>query len=104
MSGRRAGLGARQHHLALAQVAGESCRAQERIARLGIAPELLQQVATYRRQRRVIALLWFRRQGREMAAFGPLEALDQAPQLRWREITPVGEDLRLIARPRGWSL
>lgn len=43
-------------------------------------------------------------QGREMAAFGPLEALDQAPQLRWREITPVGEDLRLIARPRGWSL
>ncbi len=43
-------------------------------------------------------------QGREMAAFGPLEALDQAPQLRWREITPVGEDLRLIARPRGLSL
>jgi diaminohydroxyphosphoribosylaminopyrimidine deaminase/5-amino-6-(5-phosphoribosylamino)uracil reductase len=43
-------------------------------------------------------------QGREMAAFGPLEALDQAPQLRWREITAVGEDLRLIARPRGWSL
>lgn len=43
-------------------------------------------------------------QGREMAAFGPLEGLDQAPQLRWREITPVGEDLRLIARPRGWSL
>lgn len=43
-------------------------------------------------------------QGREMAAFGPLESLDQAPQLRWREITPVGEDLRLIARPRGWSL
>lgn len=43
-------------------------------------------------------------QGREVAAFGPLEALDQAPQLRWREITPVGEDLRLIARPRGWSL
>lgn len=43
-------------------------------------------------------------QGREMAAFGPLEALDQAPQLRWREVTPVGEDLRLIARPRGWSL
>lgn len=43
-------------------------------------------------------------QGREMAAFGPLESLDQAPQLRWREVTPVGEDLRLIARPRGWSL
>lgn len=43
-------------------------------------------------------------QGREMAAFGPLEALDQATQLRWREITPVGEDLRLIARPHGWSL
>jgi diaminohydroxyphosphoribosylaminopyrimidine deaminase/5-amino-6-(5-phosphoribosylamino)uracil reductase len=43
-------------------------------------------------------------QGREMAAFGPLDSLDEAPQLLWREITPVGEDLRLIARPRGWSL
>jgi diaminohydroxyphosphoribosylaminopyrimidine deaminase/5-amino-6-(5-phosphoribosylamino)uracil reductase len=43
-------------------------------------------------------------QGREMAAFGPLDSLDEAPQLLWREITPVGEDLRLIARPRGWAL
>lgn len=43
-------------------------------------------------------------QGREMAAFGPLDSLDEAPQLLWREITPVGEDLRLIARPRGWTL
>lgn len=43
-------------------------------------------------------------QGREMAAFGPLNSLDEAPQLLWREITPVGEDLRLIARPRGWAL
>jgi diaminohydroxyphosphoribosylaminopyrimidine deaminase/5-amino-6-(5-phosphoribosylamino)uracil reductase len=43
-------------------------------------------------------------QGREMAAFGPLNSLDEAPQLLWREITRVGEDLRLIARPRGWAL
>lgn len=43
-------------------------------------------------------------QGREMAAFGPLDSLDEAPQLLWREIAPVGEDLRLIARPRGWAL
>lgn len=38
--------------------------------------------------------------GREFAAFGPLTRLDDAPRLRWTDITPVGDDLRLRARPR----
>lgn len=38
--------------------------------------------------------------GREMAAFGPLESLDQALQWRWIDSQMVGEDLRLRARPR----
>ncbi len=37
--------------------------------------------------------------GRELAAFGPLEALQDALALRFVSVTPVGDDLRLIARP-----
>ena len=37
--------------------------------------------------------------GRELAAFGPLERLQDALALRFVSVTPVGEDLRLIARP-----
>ena len=37
--------------------------------------------------------------GRELAAFGPLEALRDALALRFVSVTPIGEDLRLIARP-----
>ncbi|MEJ6004141.1 bifunctional diaminohydroxyphosphoribosylaminopyrimidine deaminase/5-amino-6-(5-phosphoribosylamino)uracil reductase RibD [Paucibacter sp. AS339] len=37
--------------------------------------------------------------GREMAAFGPLEDLDQALQWHWVDSQMVGEDLRLRARP-----
>lgn len=39
--------------------------------------------------------------GRELAAFGPLERLEQSLDLRWVDVQPVGEDLRLIARPPG---
>jgi diaminohydroxyphosphoribosylaminopyrimidine deaminase/5-amino-6-(5-phosphoribosylamino)uracil reductase len=39
-------------------------------------------------------------QGREMAAFGPLDSLQDALQWRWLDCQPVGEDLRLRARPR----
>lgn len=39
-------------------------------------------------------------QGREMAAFGPLESLADALEWRWLDCQPVGEDLRLRARPR----
>lgn len=39
--------------------------------------------------------------GRELAAFGPLERLDQSLDLRWVSIEPLGDDLRLIARPPG---
>ena len=39
-------------------------------------------------------------QGREMAAFGPLDSLSDALQWRWLDCLPVGEDLRLRARPR----
>ena len=39
-------------------------------------------------------------QGREMAAFGPLESLADALQWRWLDCAVVGEDLRLRARPR----
>ncbi|MBA4341849.1 MAG: bifunctional diaminohydroxyphosphoribosylaminopyrimidine deaminase/5-amino-6-(5-phosphoribosylamino)uracil reductase RibD [Methylibium sp.] len=38
--------------------------------------------------------------GREIAAFGPLHRLDEAVELRWREIAQVGDDLRLLARPK----
>jgi diaminohydroxyphosphoribosylaminopyrimidine deaminase/5-amino-6-(5-phosphoribosylamino)uracil reductase len=37
--------------------------------------------------------------GRELAAFGPLEQLDQAPNLRFHSVAPVGGDLRILARP-----
>ncbi len=37
--------------------------------------------------------------GRELAAFGPLEALDQALALKFVSVTPVGTDLRILARP-----
>ncbi|HYN58099.1 MAG TPA: bifunctional diaminohydroxyphosphoribosylaminopyrimidine deaminase/5-amino-6-(5-phosphoribosylamino)uracil reductase RibD, partial [Rubrivivax sp.] len=39
--------------------------------------------------------------GREMAAFGPLERLDDALPLRWHAVDRVGEDLRVIARLPG---
>lgn len=39
-------------------------------------------------------------QGREMAAFGPLRSLAEAVELDWRDCSPVGDDLRLIARRR----
>jgi diaminohydroxyphosphoribosylaminopyrimidine deaminase/5-amino-6-(5-phosphoribosylamino)uracil reductase len=37
--------------------------------------------------------------GRELAAFGPLERLQDGLALRFVSFTPVGADLRLIARP-----
>ena len=37
--------------------------------------------------------------GRELAAFGPLQALSDAVALRFVSVTPVGDDLRVIARP-----
>ena len=37
--------------------------------------------------------------GRELAAFGPLEQLQDSVALRFISVTPVGDDLRLIARP-----
>jgi diaminohydroxyphosphoribosylaminopyrimidine deaminase/5-amino-6-(5-phosphoribosylamino)uracil reductase len=37
--------------------------------------------------------------GRELAAFGPLEALSDSLELRFESVTHVGADLRLIARP-----
>jgi diaminohydroxyphosphoribosylaminopyrimidine deaminase / 5-amino-6-(5-phosphoribosylamino)uracil reductase len=37
--------------------------------------------------------------GRELAAFGPLEALSEGLALRFESVTPIGDDLRLIARP-----
>jgi len=39
--------------------------------------------------------------GREMAAFGPISELSQGLALRFVEATPVGEDLRIRARPPG---
>jgi diaminohydroxyphosphoribosylaminopyrimidine deaminase / 5-amino-6-(5-phosphoribosylamino)uracil reductase len=39
--------------------------------------------------------------GRELAAFGPLERLQDTLDLRFVSITQVGDDLRLIARPKG---
>lgn len=37
--------------------------------------------------------------GRELAAFGPLANLGDAVALRFVSVTPIGDDLRLIARP-----
>ena len=37
--------------------------------------------------------------GRELAAFGPLEALSDSPALRFESVTTIGDDLRIIARP-----
>lgn len=39
--------------------------------------------------------------GREMLRFGPLQSLDEAVALRFLEVQPVGEDLRVRARPPG---
>jgi diaminohydroxyphosphoribosylaminopyrimidine deaminase / 5-amino-6-(5-phosphoribosylamino)uracil reductase len=38
--------------------------------------------------------------GRELAALGPLESLNDALRLRWHGVTPVGDDLRLMLRPK----
>jgi len=38
--------------------------------------------------------------GRELAAFGPLERLEDTLDLQFASVTPLGDDLRLIARPR----
>lgn len=40
-------------------------------------------------------------QGRGLASFGPLFTLDSAPQLDYHRIDRIGEDLRVLARPRG---
>jgi diaminohydroxyphosphoribosylaminopyrimidine deaminase/5-amino-6-(5-phosphoribosylamino)uracil reductase len=37
--------------------------------------------------------------GRELAAFGPLERLEDGLALRFVSVTPVGADLRIVARP-----
>ncbi|MES2098220.1 MAG: bifunctional diaminohydroxyphosphoribosylaminopyrimidine deaminase/5-amino-6-(5-phosphoribosylamino)uracil reductase RibD [Pseudomonadota bacterium] len=37
--------------------------------------------------------------GRELAAFGPLETLQESLALRFVSVTTIGDDLRLIARP-----
>ena len=37
--------------------------------------------------------------GRELAAFGPLERLDESLSLRFHSIAPIEGDLRIIARP-----
>ena len=39
--------------------------------------------------------------GRELAAFGPLERLEDTLDLRYVSVERVGDDLRLIARPPG---
>ena len=39
--------------------------------------------------------------GRELAAFGPLERLQDTLDLRFVSVTHVGEDLRILARPIG---
>lgn len=39
--------------------------------------------------------------GRELAAFGPLERLEQSLDLRWVGIERIGDDLRLVARAPG---
>ncbi|MEY8877231.1 MAG: bifunctional diaminohydroxyphosphoribosylaminopyrimidine deaminase/5-amino-6-(5-phosphoribosylamino)uracil reductase RibD [Leptothrix sp. (in: b-proteobacteria)] len=40
-------------------------------------------------------------QGRGLWAWGPLTALDQAIELDWGDVSPVGRDLRLLAQPSG---
>jgi len=37
--------------------------------------------------------------GRELATFGPLEQLADAPALRFVSVAPVGDDIRILARP-----
>lgn len=37
--------------------------------------------------------------GRELAAFGPIEQLDDALALHWHDVTPIDGDLRVLARP-----
>jgi diaminohydroxyphosphoribosylaminopyrimidine deaminase/5-amino-6-(5-phosphoribosylamino)uracil reductase len=37
--------------------------------------------------------------GRELAAFGPLERMEERKALRFVSVTPVGDDLRIVARP-----
>ena len=37
-------------------------------------------------------------QGRELAAFGPLEQIDAAPSLRLVDVAQIGDDLRIVAR------
>ena len=37
--------------------------------------------------------------GRELVAFGPLERLQDSLELRFVSVTPVGDDLRIVARP-----
>ena len=37
--------------------------------------------------------------GRDLAAFGPLDTLDQTLQLHFLSVTPFGPDLRIVARP-----
>ena len=37
--------------------------------------------------------------GRELAAFGPLETLQDSRALRFVSVTPIGDDLRIVARP-----
>jgi diaminohydroxyphosphoribosylaminopyrimidine deaminase/5-amino-6-(5-phosphoribosylamino)uracil reductase len=37
--------------------------------------------------------------GRELAAFGPLEHMQDRMALRFVNVTPVGDDLRIVARP-----
>jgi diaminohydroxyphosphoribosylaminopyrimidine deaminase/5-amino-6-(5-phosphoribosylamino)uracil reductase len=37
--------------------------------------------------------------GRELAAFGPLTQLQDALELRYVSVTPIGPDLRILARP-----
>ncbi len=36
--------------------------------------------------------------GRELAAFGPLSAMDQVPALAWHSVERIGDDLRIVAR------
>ena len=40
-------------------------------------------------------------QGRELAAFGPLQSLAEGLALRFISATPLGADLRIMARPLG---
>jgi diaminohydroxyphosphoribosylaminopyrimidine deaminase / 5-amino-6-(5-phosphoribosylamino)uracil reductase len=37
--------------------------------------------------------------GRELAALGPLESLNDALRLRWHSVSRIGDDLRLLLRP-----